>query len=124
MSHSRPSLAAAFHANRRSFILGGASLTVLPFLQRMTYGRVVTAAKFDLNPFTLGVASGDPSPDGVVLWTRLAPRPIEGGGMAPDIYEVGWEVATDDKMKNVVQQGVEFAQLRSSAIRFTSSFPG
>ena len=24
-------------------------------------------------PFTLGVASGDPLPDGFVIWTRLAP---------------------------------------------------
>lgn len=82
---------------------------MLPFLQRMTFGRVVAAPKFDVNPFTLGVASGDPSPDGVVLWTRLAPRPIEGGGMTPDIFEVGWEVATDDKMQNVVQRGVALA---------------
>ena len=33
------------------------------------------------NPFTLGVASGDPAPDDVVLWTRLAPEPLTGGGM-------------------------------------------
>src|SRR5258708_4870588 len=38
-------------------------------------------------PFTLGVASGDPWPDGVVLWTRLAPQPLQGGGMPP------WPVA-------------------------------
>jgi alkaline phosphatase D len=33
------------------------------------------------NLFTLGIASGDPAPDGVVLWTRLAPDPLHGGGM-------------------------------------------
>ena len=32
-------------------------------------------------PFTLGVASGSPLPTGVVLWTRLAPDPLHGGGM-------------------------------------------
>jgi alkaline phosphatase D len=32
------------------------------------------------NPFTLGVASGDPLPDGVVLWTRLAPEPLTADG--------------------------------------------
>ena len=31
-------------------------------------------------PFSLGVASGDPSPDGFVLWTKLAPKPLERGG--------------------------------------------
>ncbi|MGR6922862.1 PhoD-like phosphatase N-terminal domain-containing protein [[Actinomadura] parvosata] len=40
------------------------------------------------NPFTLGVASGEPLPDGVVLWTRLAVDPLGAdprrpGGMAP-----------------------------------------
>ena len=39
------------------------------------------APKFQRNPFTLGIASGDPLPDGVVLWTRLAPEPLAGGGM-------------------------------------------
>ncbi len=33
------------------------------------------------NPFTLGVASGNPKDDSVVLWTRLAPVPLSGGGM-------------------------------------------
>ena len=43
-------------------------------------------------PFTLGVASGDPVPDGVVLWTRLAPDPlVPGGGMpgAPGARPLG-----------------------------------
>jgi alkaline phosphatase D len=45
-------------------------------------------------PFSLGVASGDPAPDGVVLWTRLAPRPTEsGGGMPRRDVPVRWQVA-------------------------------
>ncbi|WP_299036950.1 PhoD-like phosphatase N-terminal domain-containing protein [uncultured Pseudokineococcus sp.] len=35
------------------------------------------------DPFTLGIASGDPAPDGFVLWTRLAPRPFEVRGGCP-----------------------------------------
>ena len=35
-------------------------------------------------PFTLGVASGSPVPTGVVLWTRLAPDPLHGGGVGAD----------------------------------------
>ena len=31
------------------------------------------------NPFTLGVASGSPKDDSMVLWTRLAPDPLNGG---------------------------------------------
>ena len=33
------------------------------------------------NPFTLGVASGDPTPDGIVLWTRFAPEPANPGSL-------------------------------------------
>ncbi len=57
------------------------------------------------NPFTLGVASGDPAPDGVVLWTRLAPDPLNGGGMPRAGVEVDWQVAADERMSNVVQKG-------------------
>ena len=56
-------------------------------------------------PFTLGVASGDPRPDGVVLWTRLAPEPLAGGGMPAADVEVRWELAADDAMRDVVTSG-------------------
>lgn len=56
-------------------------------------------------PFTLGVASGDPLPDGVVLWTRLAPDPLNGGGMAMKPVTVMWEIATDPGMKKIVRNG-------------------
>jgi alkaline phosphatase D len=46
-------------------------------------------------PFTLGVASGEPFPDGIVLWTRLAPKPLEGGGMPDQTFGVEWEIALD-----------------------------
>jgi len=55
-------------------------------------------------PFTLGVASGDPSPDGMVLWTRLAPKPLEGGGMPAVNVEVEWVIAEDEKLSKIVQQ--------------------
>ena len=56
-------------------------------------------------PFTLGVASGDPAPDGFVLWTRLAPDPAHGGGMPGQRVKVGWEVAADDGFRQVVARG-------------------
>ncbi len=55
--------------------------------------------------FKLGVASGEPSPDGFVLWTRLAPDPIHGGGMPPNSVLVTWEVATDEGMSDVIRAG-------------------
>jgi alkaline phosphatase D len=63
-------------------------------------------------PFTLGVASGEPLPGGVVLWTRLAPEPLapDGlGGMPNRQVSVTWQLATDDAMRNVVRSGVALA---------------
>ena len=58
-------------------------------------------------PFTLGVASGDPEPTSVVLWTRLAPAPFtRGHGMrGHDKVTVRWEVAVDEGMRFVVKRG-------------------
>jgi alkaline phosphatase D len=55
--------------------------------------------------FTLGVASGDPRPHGFVLWTRLAPRPLDGGGMPSARVPVRWQLATDRAFRNVVADG-------------------
>lgn len=58
------------------------------------------------DPFTLGVASGDPTPSGGVLWTRLAPRPLEpDGGMSGQRTVVTWEVADDEGFRTIVKQG-------------------
>ena len=59
---------------------------------------------FASDPFTLGVASGSPREDSVVLWTRLAPRPLEGGGMPDSPVAVDWQVAEDEKFARVVAQ--------------------
>jgi alkaline phosphatase D len=61
------------------------------------------------DPFRLGVASGDPRPDGVVLWTRLAPEPLEPGGGVYGPVPVEWEVATDEAFTHVVARGSETA---------------
>ena len=65
------------------------------------------AAAGGAQPFTLGVASGDPVPDGFVIWTRLAPEPLApdglGGLRAP--VPVSWEIAADEGMRHVVQAG-------------------
>ena len=61
--------------------------------------------------FTLGVASGDPSPDGFVLWTRLAPKPFEpGSGMPMKAVPVTWQVAEDDRFARIVQSGEAMAR--------------
>ncbi len=61
---------------------------------------------FSVDPFTLGVASGYPTPDGFTLWTRLAPQPFEaGGGLPAAAVQVQWEVARDDRFRHIVQRG-------------------
>jgi alkaline phosphatase D len=65
---------------------------------------------FTAYPFSLGVASGDPLPDGIVLWTRLAPQPVTGGGMPMVPVNVQWELASDTAFRNVVQKGETVAR--------------
>ncbi|MDK1476487.1 alkaline phosphatase D family protein [Streptomyces sp. 549] len=66
-------------------------------------------ADWDPAPFTLGVASGDPLPHGVVLWTRLAPEPLAAEQALPDVVEVGWVVAEDSALRRVVARGTTSA---------------
>ncbi|MFI6997851.1 alkaline phosphatase D family protein [Nocardia sp. NPDC050175] len=64
------------------------------------------------DPFSLGVASGDPTADGVVLWTRLAPDPFapDGlGGMPMHPVTVEYEVAHDENFQQVVTRGAAVA---------------
>ncbi|MCW5574881.1 MAG: PhoD-like phosphatase N-terminal domain-containing protein, partial [Burkholderiales bacterium] len=87
---------------RRSFLLRSAALTgalALPVR------RVIAQPRFDRPPFTLGVASGYPQPDSVVLWTRLAPDPLEDGGMPAADMPVRWEIAGDEGFKKIVNRG-------------------
>lgn len=95
--------------NRRLFLAYAASLSSLPLLGH----RAIAADRrvnFSTNPFSLGIASGDPTSKGIVLWTRLAPNPLEpAGGMKPEAVKVHWEIASDDSMRRVVRRGVATA---------------
>jgi len=112
--------------HRRSFLLGGLSLggaalagaglaacggtgdapsTAIPTLRPATPLPGVTDEVFGL-----GVASGDPLPDGVILWTRLAAKPTEGGGMPARDLPVDWQIATDERFRSVVRAGTQTAR--------------
>jgi alkaline phosphatase D len=97
--------------NRRTLLrrlLGTAAL--LTTTGGLFSGSVWANPVFAASPFALGVASGDPAPDGFVLWTKVAPRPLErGGGMPRKAVEVAWAVATDERMNQVTQQGTAMA---------------
>ena len=59
-------------------------------------------AGFGRDPFALGVASGSPLHDSVVLWTRLM-------GRFEQPVTVRWEIADDDKFTRIVQKGQQQA---------------
>jgi alkaline phosphatase D len=96
--------------DRREFLAAtGAGILAIAtarFAQPAAATTVGAAAEPAGTPFTLGVASGDPRPDAVVLWTRLAPDPAAPDGGMPDrSVTVRWEVATDQDMRKVVRSG-------------------
>jgi alkaline phosphatase D len=88
--------------NRRTFlrssaVAGGALL--------VPAGLAATASAA-VPQFAHGVASGDPLPDRVLLWTRVTPSPeaTPGSGLGPAV-EVRWEVARDPAFADVVAAG-------------------
>ena len=102
---------------RRSLLIGAAASAAVVGAGALTPGAVTAATpatsrrgRSTENPFQMGVASGDPLPESVILWTRLAPKPLDlDGGMPPTDQEVEWEIATDESFSNVVQSGVAAA---------------
>ncbi|WP_026425254.1 alkaline phosphatase D family protein [Actinokineospora inagensis] len=86
---------------RRTFLIGGlASAGVV-----LASGGLATAVAY---PFTLGVAAGEPVADGFVIWTRLAPSPLNAdglGGMGTANVDVEWQVATDQNFTQLVRTG-------------------
>lgn len=89
---------------RRAFLRSAATAASGLFLApaiRVVHGAPLPRSK---NPFTLGVASGYPTADGALLWTRLAPEPLDGGGLV-DPVSVDWEIAHDDRFARVVKKG-------------------
>jgi alkaline phosphatase D len=90
---------------RRQVLTGAAAAAGAAALPAVTNGDAAFAGRSS-GPFGLGVASGDPLPDGVILWTRLVA--VAGGraaawGRRP--VEVGWQIARDEHFRRVVRRG-------------------
>ncbi|WP_017744746.1 alkaline phosphatase D family protein [Scytonema hofmannii] len=94
---------------RRNLIIGAGALTGLAIANQFSHQRVLAQVSFSSYPFTLGIASGEPYADSVVLWTRLAPDPLNGGGMPHVNVPIRWQVATDPNMTRIVAKGTEIA---------------
>lgn len=110
--HEAEQSAARLDLKRRRLLqtmaAGGALVGLAGPIGRLAWARASHRGPADY-PFTLGVASGDPLPHGVVLWTRLAPDPLFGGAMMDKPVVVGWEVAEDESFRHIVRRGVEVA---------------
>jgi len=95
--------------SRRAILKGAVVLAALP-VAGFTADRRTGLVPSD--PFTLGVASGEPAPDGAVIWTRLAPNPMADdgfGGMPARPVDVEWELAADERFARVEQRGMATA---------------
>ncbi|WP_435220488.1 alkaline phosphatase D family protein [Streptomyces sp. Tue6028] len=98
--------------DRRRFLTAGAAVLGAAASAQLWLPTTARAAETPLpeGVFSLGVASGDPLPDGIVLWTRLAPDPLNGGGMPDTVVPVEWEIAEDDRFRKSVRRGVAQAR--------------
>ncbi|MDB5863503.1 MAG: hypothetical protein JWO70_1309 [Betaproteobacteria bacterium] len=96
--------------NRRAFLRGLGASALVTATGGLFAPSVWASPVFSAYPFSLGVASGEPTPDGFVIWTKIAPKPLEPrGGMPRKLVEVEWSVATDERMREVVQKGTAMA---------------
>ncbi|RLV08303.1 alkaline phosphatase [Streptomyces griseocarneus] len=100
-------------SRRTAVTAAAATAALLPFATAPARAAGNGSSNGDSGPqpaFLHGVASGDPLPDGILLWTRVTPTPdaVPGSGIGPDV-EVGWEVAEDESFGKVVARGTAAA---------------
>jgi alkaline phosphatase D len=95
-------------AQRRLFLLDAARLAAAVTAAGHTVLRAapINAAGY---PFSLGVASGAPLPDSVVLWTRILPDPLDANSAPRLAVPLRWEVAQDEAFRRVVAKGSAIA---------------
>jgi alkaline phosphatase D len=90
--------------DRRAFLQNAAYAATAAALPRWAWSN---PPSLQANPFALGVASGDPAPDGVVLWTRLM---LTDPAQVQAAHTVRWEVAHDSRFAQIVQKGEATSQ--------------
>ncbi len=104
-------------ATRRTVLTTSAAVGAVAGAGVLDQRPTAAAPALRADPFTLGVASGDPASDGFVIWTRLAPRPLASdgrGGMPARRHDVRWEVAVDERFALVVRRGTAAAEPTSA----------
>jgi alkaline phosphatase D len=104
LSRKQQGYTLAMPVSRRTFLYSTAAVATWPLAAGARQARTETAT----GAFRHGVASGDPLTDRVILWTRVTPR--DGSDTARPL-DVRWQVATDDRLANVVSRGTAQAAL-------------
>jgi alkaline phosphatase D len=106
----RPSAhhASRFHLTRRGFLAALGSAIAFE-VARSSAIAAPPVAKFTTDPFKLGVASGDPASNGIVLWTRLVLDVDSPNGGLTEPVPVLWEIASDHAMRHIVRHGITSA---------------
>lgn len=89
--------------SRRSFLQQSLRFTTFAALAQAFPGWA--AERSSVYPFSLGVASGSPRHDSVVLWTRLLPEPLNAAALPPVPYKLRWEIAEDEQFTRMVNKG-------------------
>lgn len=94
--------------SRRDFFRLASCAAIATSLPRWAWSQTIKQR----NLFALGAASGSPSSDGFVLWTRLVDGPVPGTvafeterHKLPDHVTVRWEVAQDEHFHQIVRSG-------------------
>ena len=98
------------HLERRAWLIRAAQLSAMAALPRWAWAQNERLAH---NPFAIGIASGDPLPDGFVLWTRLMPPanvPADETRHWTGTQTVRWEVAEDEAFRKIVAKGTANAE--------------
>jgi alkaline phosphatase D len=90
---------------RRIFLFNAAQLAALAAAAPLAGAAPNNAAY----PFSLGVASGSPLPNAVILWTRILADPLNAAATAPVALSVRWEVAEDELFRKIAAKGVASA---------------
>ncbi|MCH4892123.1 alkaline phosphatase [Sphingomonas sp. SFZ2018-12] len=101
---------ARLDVSRRSALkgFGAAAVTALAV---QPWRQAIADPIFRTDPFQLGIAAGDPAPDGFVIWTRLAPEPLAfDHGMPALAVPVDWEVGEDQGFRTIAAKGTALAR--------------
>ncbi len=91
--------------SRRNFLRYTGSLASAAAWSSQSIGATIKRPIFANYPFSLGIASGDPDEEGFVIWTRIAPDPLNGGGMPRENVEVSWMISEDENFRRVIRKG-------------------